>query len=106
MCWALNECGRMDTVARYSWVIFAPWALLWLLSSLMTLHRARQKDWAAHRWWANLLSQSGLLFITGRVAIGFWSVDSTYWAHLHLSILLRRLAATCPPLVVARALVT
>jgi hypothetical protein len=33
------------------------------------LLRARQRRWTGHRVWANVVSQSALLFVTGRMAI-------------------------------------
>jgi hypothetical protein len=73
LCGALAAASALALAPRAlagTWVVFAPWSLLWLLASVMTLVCARRRDWVAHRWWANLLSQSGLLFVTGRLAIG------------------------------------
>jgi hypothetical protein len=69
-------------------VVFAPWSMLWLLSCVMTWRKAIVGDWASHRAWANLLSQSALLFITGRVALMLCMAaelpvsDSYYWSML------------------------
>ena len=74
-------------------MVFAPWSALWLLASVMTLLRARQQDWASHRAWANLLSQSAWLFMTGRLALTLCRAlelpveQSYYWSML--------LAAVC-----------
>ena len=76
-----------------TWVVFAPWSALWLLASVMTLLRARQRDWASHRAWANLLSQSAWVFMTGRLALTLCRAlelpveQSYYWSML--------LAAVC-----------
>ena len=50
-------------------VVFLPWSCLWLLSAVMTGARAWQQQWEAHRWWAKVLTQNGLAFVTGRVCI-------------------------------------
>ena len=55
-------------IAGTGWV-FAPWSMLWLVAAAMTWLRARQRRFEDHRWWAKLLSQSALFFLTGRIAM-------------------------------------
>ena len=52
-----------------TWIVFLPWTCLWLLSAVMTGITATQKRWIAHRWWAKVLTQNGLAFVSGRVSI-------------------------------------
>ena len=59
--------------------------MLWLLSAVMTVVTARQKQLKAHRLWANTLVLSARLFVVGRLSIGVMSGllgfqhDRVYW---------------------------
>lgn len=48
---------------------FLPWSVLWLTAAYKTWYYARARDFVWHRRWANFLSQSALLFISGRLSI-------------------------------------
>jgi len=63
---ALALCPR--ALLGTGW-IFGPWSLLWLVAAIMTWLRARQRRFEYHRWWAKLLTQSALFFLTGRMAM-------------------------------------
>lgn len=69
-----------------TWVIFLPWGIWWLLTAVLTWIRARQREWASHRFWAKCLARSGLAFLVGRCSIsifvnfGFDIRPTYYWS--------------------------
>mmetsp|Transcript_22399 Transcript_22399/g.42054 ORF Transcript_22399/g.42054 Transcript_22399/m.42054 type:complete len:167 (-) Transcript_22399:200-700(-) len=48
---------------------FGPWSVLWLIAATATLFYALRREFKAHKLWADLLTQSATLFISGRCVI-------------------------------------